>query len=87
MWAISKDEWATFMVEGINPLDGNTIELWDDRELTADCEICVYFDVPSVFLELNIQRVSNGLYRLITPCISSVISVALLHRVSRRSYQ
>jgi hypothetical protein len=72
---LSKDEWATVMVEGINPLEGNTIELWDDRRLTADCEIRVYFNVPLVFLELNIQKVSKGLYHLIPLCTSSVISV------------
>jgi hypothetical protein len=51
---LSKDEWATVMVEGINPLKGDIIEIWNDRELIADCEIRVYFDVPLVFLELNI---------------------------------
>jgi hypothetical protein len=75
VWCFSKDERATVMVEGINPLEGNTIELWDDRELTADCKIRVYFDVPLVFLELYIQKVSKGLNYLIHPCTSSVISV------------
>ena len=27
VWGLSKDEWATVMVEGINPLEGDTIEL------------------------------------------------------------
>jgi hypothetical protein len=75
VWGLSKDEWATVMVEGITPLEGNTIELWDDRDLASDCEIRVYFDVPLVFLELNIQKVSKGLYHLIPPCTLSVISV------------
>ncbi len=51
VWGLSKDKWATVMVEGINTLEGNTIELWDDRELASDCEIRVYVDVPLVFLE------------------------------------
>ncbi len=63
------------MVEGINPLEGNAIELWDDRELASDCENQIYLDVPLVFLELNIQKVSKGLYHLIPPCTSSFISV------------
>jgi len=44
VWGLSKDEWATVMVEGINPLEEDTIELWDDKELIADCEVRVYFD-------------------------------------------
>ncbi len=51
VWGLSKDECATVMVEGINPLEGNTIELWNDRDLASDCEIRVYFDDPLVFLE------------------------------------
>jgi len=76
VWGLSKDEWATVMVEGINPLEGDTIELWDDRDLIADYEIRVYFDVPLVFLELNIQKVTCGLFCLIPPpCTLSVISL------------
>jgi len=72
----SKDEWATVMVEGITPLEGDTMELWDDRELIADCEVRVYFDVPLVFFGI---RHSEGVLGAISPhtpiCTLSVISV------------
>ena len=56
------------MVEGVSPLEGNIIELWEDREMVEDCEIRVYFDVLLVFLELDLRRVSTGLIHLVPPC-------------------
>ncbi len=34
------------MVEGMNPLEGDFIELWDDQEFISECGIRVYFDLP-----------------------------------------
>jgi hypothetical protein len=78
VWGLSKDEWATVMVEGVSPLEGNIIELWEDREMVEDCEIRVYFDVPLVFLELDLRRASTGLIHLVAPCTQSVISIRYL---------
>ncbi len=60
VWGLSKDEWTTVMVEGINHFGVNTIG-YEYTELTVECEVRIYFDVPLVFLELKILKVSNGL--------------------------